>query len=195
MILFGARTRGDTRPLAKALMRHFGSLAAVLAAAQGERRPDCGRIRARHLGEALALSREAAARLARAEVMRRPVIASWQALLHYCQIAMGETPVEQFRILLLDRKNALIADELQQQGTVDHTPVYPREVLKRALAFGASALIMVHNHPSGDPTPSRADIEMTKQIRDAARAVGIGLHDHLVIGRGRHASFKSLGLI
>ncbi len=194
MILFGARTRGDTKPLAKALMRHFGSLAAVLAGAP-ERLAEVPGAASPAVWAALALSREAAARLARAEVMGRPVIASRQALLDYCQIAMGETPVEQFRILFLDRKNALVADELQQQGTVDHTPVYPREVLKRALALGASALIMVHNHSSGDPTPSRVDIEMTKQIRDAAKAVGIGLHDHLVIGRGRHASFKSLGLI
>lgn len=194
MILFGARTRGDTKPLAKALLRHFGTLAAVLAAPP-ERLAEVPGAGSPAISATLALCREAATRLVRTEILRRPVIASWQALLDYCQITMSETPVEQFRILFLDRKNAVMADEVQQQGTVDHTPVYPREVLKRALALGASALIMIHNHPSGDPTPSRADIEMTKEIRDAAKAVGIRLHDHLVIGRGRHASFKSLGLL
>jgi DNA repair protein RadC len=144
---------------------------------------------------ALLAVREAAQRFLRAEIAEKPVISNWQALVDYCTAKIGFAATEEFHLLFLDRKNALIADERQQQGTVDHTPVYPREVVKRALALNASAIIMVHNHPSGDVTPSRADIEMTKQVREAAKAVGIALHDHLVIGRGKHASFKSLGLI
>jgi DNA repair protein RadC len=194
MLLFAARTRGDTKPLAKALIKAFGSLADVLGAEPARLRKVEG-AESDAVVAAVKLVQQAAARLARAEVMGKPVIASWQALLDYCQIAMARNATEQFRILFLDRKNALIADELQQQGTVDHTPVYPREVLKRALELGASALIMVHNHPSGDPAPSRADIDMTRQVRDAAKAVGIALHDHIVVGNGRHASFKSLGLL
>jgi DNA repair protein RadC len=123
------------------------------------------------------------------------VLSSWQALLDYCTVAAGYAVVEEFHLLFLDKKNALIADERQQRGTVDHTPVYPREVVKRALALAASAVIMVHNHPSGDTTPSRADIDMTRAVARALGAVGITLHDHVVIGRGRHSSFKSLGLL
>ncbi|HEM46673.1 MAG TPA: DNA repair protein RadC, partial [Alphaproteobacteria bacterium] len=120
---------------------------------------------------------------------------SWDKLLDYCSAAMAHEPVEQLRVLFLDRRNRLIADERQQRGTVDHTPLYPREVVKRALELGATAIILVHNHPSGDPTPSRADIEMTNEVRDAAGRLGIALHDHLVIGRETHASFKSMGLL
>ena len=127
--------------------------------------------------------------------MNKPVISSWTALLNYCKAAMAYNTTEQFRILFLDRKNVLIADEVQQKGTVDHTPVYPREVVKRALDLGASSIILVHNHPSGDPTPSQADINMTRQIVDTAKPLGISVHDHLVIGKGSHASFKSLQLI
>jgi DNA repair protein RadC len=144
---------------------------------------------------ALKLVPEAARRLALEEATERPVIASWDKLIAYCRIAMGHEKVEQFRLLFLDKKNRLIADELQQHGTVDHTPVYPREVVKRALELGASALILVHNHPSGDPTPSKADIQMTREVQGAAEKLGIAVHDHVVIGRGGHNSFKSLGLL
>lgn len=141
------------------------------------------------------LVREIACRMARAEVRRRPVLSNWQALLAYLQAAMAFEQVEQFRVLFLDRKNNLIADEVQQRGTVNHTPVYPREVMKRALILNASALIIVHNHPSGDPRPSRDDIEMTRELKAAASALEVELHDHIVIGHGTHASFRSLGLL
>ena len=137
----------------------------------------------------------AALRMTRQELIGRPVLGSWQRLLDYCQAAMAHESIEQFRLLFLDRKNALIADEVQQRGTVDHTPVYPREIVKRALELNASALILVHNHPSGDPTPSRADIDMTREIVAATRALGIAVHDHVIIGRGRHSSLKSMGLL
>jgi DNA repair protein RadC len=133
--------------------------------------------------------------MTRQEILNKPVLSTWQRLLDYCQGVMANEATEQFRLLFLDRKNTLIADEVQQRGTVDHTPVYPREVIKRALELGASAIILVHNHPSGDPTPSRADIDMTKEIVTAAKAMGLAVHDHLVIGKGKHASFKSLGII
>ena len=191
-LLFSARPQGDVKPLAKELIQRFGSLGAVLAASREALR-DAG-LKDPTIAALLAV-REAAARLLKGEVAGKPVISNWQALVDYCTARMGFNAAEEFRLLFLDRKNALIADEAQQRGTVDHTPVYPREVVKRALELSASAIIMVHNHPSGDPTPSRADIEMTKQVREAAKAVGIALHDHLVIGRGRHASFKNLGLI
>ena len=131
----------------------------------------------------------------RQQVMDRPVLANWQSLLDYCTAAMAHQPMEQFRLLFLDRKNKLIADEVQQTGTVDHTPVYPREVVKRALELSASAIILVHNHPSGDPAPSRADVEMTKEILRAAHGVGIAVHDHIIVGKGKHTSFKAQGLI
>ena len=131
----------------------------------------------------------------REEIQDRPVIGSWTALLDYLQVALAHEPIEQFRVLFLDRKNILIRDEVQQRGTVDHTPLYPREIAKRALELGASALIMVHNHPSGDPTPSRADIEMTKQVVQALAPVGITVHDHVIVGKNRHTSFKSQRLI
>jgi DNA repair protein RadC len=139
--------------------------------------------------------RSAALRFLRAEVRERPVMSSWQAVLDYLSAQSGFAETEEFRLLFLDRKNALIEDERRHRGTIDHTPVYPREVVKRALELGASAIIMVHNHPSGDTTPSRADIDMTRAVAKAVAAVGIALHDHIVLGRGRHASFKTLGLL
>ena len=192
-LLFGAKPRGDTKPLAKVLIKRFGSLAGVLSASRQELDGVEG------LGEAsiaaLKIVPEAARRLALAEASERPVIASWDKLLAYCRISMGREKIEQFRLLFLDKKNRLIADELQQKGTVDHTPVYPREVIKRALELGASALILVHNHPSGDTTPSKADIEMTREVQEAGAKLGISVHDHIVIGKSGHNSFKSLGLL
>ncbi len=192
-LLFGARPRGDTKPLAKALIARFGNLAGVLSASPRELATVDG------VGDAtiaaLKIVPEAARRMALEEIMDRPVLSSWDQLLAYCRIAMGREKIEQFRLLFLDSKNRLIADEMQQRGTVDHTPVYPREVIKRALELEASALIMVHNHPSGDPTPSKADIAITRQVRTAAGELGISLHDHIVIGRSGHNSFKSLGLL
>lgn len=193
LLLATAIPRRDVKPLAKALIARFGSLADVLAAEHGEL------LAAGGLGPAsatmLAVVREAAVRLVRAPVLQRPVLTNWEQLLDYCSARLATGKVEQFHLLFLDRKNVLIADEQQQQGTVDHTPLYPREVVKRALELNASAVIMVHNHPSGDPAPSRADIDMTRLVREALKAVGIVLHDHLVIGRKGHASFKSLGLL
>ena len=137
----------------------------------------------------------AALRLARSAMLNKPALSSWAALIDYCTAAMARAPNEEFRILFLDRKNILIADEVQTRGTIDHAPVYPREIVKRALELGASAIILVHNHPSGDPTPSRADIEMTRDVAAAAKALNIQVHDHLVVGRSGHASFKALGLL
>ena len=137
----------------------------------------------------------AALRLLQGRVLDAPVLSSWQALLDYCQASMAFAKQENFRILFLDRKNTLIADELQQTGTGDHTPVYPREVVKRALALGASALIMAHNHPSGDPTPSSADIDMTREVAEAGKRLGITLHDHIIVGRDQPLSFKAEGLL
>ena len=193
LLLFLALPRGDVKPLAKRLMERFKSLAATLAAEPQELAEVEG------VGEAtihaLKLVQAAGIRLGREEVMARPVIGNWRQLLAYCRAAMAHSKVEQFRLLFLDRKNALIADEVQQRGTVDHTPVYPPEVVKRALELNASALIMVHNHPSGDPTPSKADIEMTREVREAAERLGITLHDHVIISTSGHNSFKSLGLL
>ncbi len=192
-LLYAAKPRGDTKPLAKALLRRFGSLARVLGAEPEALQTVKG------MGPAsiaaLIAVRAAAREMLRAEVKDRSVISSWQQLLDYCTARLGHADTEEFHLLFLDNKNALIADEKQQDGTVNHTPVYPREVAKRALELSASAVIMVHNHPSGDVTPSKADIEMTRVVREAVKEVGIALHDHLVIGRGRHASFKSLGLL
>ncbi|MFQ6017903.1 MAG: DNA repair protein RadC [Kiloniellaceae bacterium] len=192
-LLFGAKQRGDTKPLAKALIGRFGNLAGVLSASPRELAAVPG------MGDSsiavLKIVPDAARRLALEELAERPVIASWDKLLAYCRIAMGREKVEQFRLLFLDKKNRLIADELQQHGTVDHTPIYPREVVKRALELGASALILVHNHPSGDPTPSKADIEMTREVQEAAAKLGIAVHDHIIIGRSGQSSFKTLGLL
>jgi len=193
LFLFRSLPRGDVKPLAKALLTRFGSLAAVLAAALPDLRSVPG------VGEAAALDlklmQEAALRCGREAVGKRTVISSWSALLAYVRVALAHEPREQFRLLFLDKKNQLIADEVQNHGTVDHAPVYPREVVRRALELSASALILVHNHPSGDPTPSSADVDMTRQIIEAAKPLRIAIHDHLVVGRDGVASFKSLGLI
>ena len=192
-LLFGARPRGDTKPLAKDLIARFGSLAGVLAAEPDELLAVPG------MGEAGAAAvkivAESARRLAREEVIDQPVISSWDKLIGYCRIAIGREKTERFHLLFLDRKNRLIADESQQRGTVDHTPVYPREVVKRALELSASAIILVHNHPSGDPSPSRADIAMTREIIEAAEKLGLKVHDHIVISKSGHSSFKAMGLI
>jgi DNA repair protein RadC len=193
LLLAGALPQRDTKPLAKALIKRFGSFADVITAEVEDLKTVDG-VKDAAAG-LLKVVREAAIRLARAPVLNSTVIASWDALLDYCLTAMATLPSEQFRLLFLDRKNVLIADELQQTGTVDHTPLYPREVVKRALALHASAVILVHNHPSGDPKPSKADIEMTRAVKDALAAVGISVHDHLVVGRKGHISFKSAGLL
>jgi DNA repair protein RadC len=193
LTLFAAVPRKDTKPLARLLLSRFGSFAEVIAAPRERLLEISG------VGDAvvsqLKIVEAAAARLAQNRVIGRSALSSWSALLDYCMAAMARAPAEEFRVLFLDRKNVLIADEVQARGTVDHTPVYPREIVKRALEHGASAIILVHNHPSGDPTPSRADIEMTREIAAAAKALKIAIHDHLVIGRSGHASFKSLGLL
>jgi DNA repair protein RadC len=137
----------------------------------------------------------AALRLSQTRVLGRPVLSSWAALIDYCAASMARSPTEEFRVLFLDRKNVLVADEVQSTGTIDHTPVYPREIVKRALELGASAVILAHNHPSGDPTPSRADIEMTRDVVEAAKALRIAVHDHVIVGRSGHSSFKALGLL
>ena len=177
---------------ASALLQNFPSIGHVITAEPAQ-------LRAFGLtGHDIAvfrLVREIACRMARAEVRSRPVLGNWQALIAYLQIAMAYEQIEQFRILFLDRKNNLIADEVQQRGTVNHTSVYPREVMKRALVLNASALIVAHNHPSGDPKPSREDIESTRELKAAANALEVELHDHVVIGHGKHASFRSLGLL
>jgi DNA repair protein RadC len=193
LILFRALPRRDVKPLAKALLARFGSFAETLAA------PVALLAEVDGMGDAaiaeLKIVQAAALRLARGEVRRRPVLSSWSSVLDYCRSAMAFAEREQFRILFLDKRNQLIADEVQQTGTVDHTPVYPREVVKRALELSATALVLVHNHPSGDPTPSHADIQMTKQIVDVARPLGIEVHDHLIVGKEGHASLKGLRLI
>ena len=193
LVLFAAFRQKNTKPLSKALIAKFGSFAEAIAARPERLREVAG------VGEAVIaqfkIVQAAALRLSKTQLLNRPALSSWTALLDYCSAAMARAEAEEFRVLFLDRKNALIADEVQSRGTVDHAPVYPREIVKRALELSASALILVHNHPSGDPTPSRADIDMTREIVEAARALRIAVHDHLVIGRGGHASFKALGLL
>jgi DNA repair protein RadC len=192
LLLFYSIERIDTKPLAKALLERFGTLGDVFAAEPAQLREF--EIDQRTLVHFKAM-REVGRRLAERKVKDMPVLTNWQQLIDYCHTALAHEKTEQFRILFLDRKNVLIADEVQQRGTIDHTPVYPREVVKRALALNAAALILVHNHPSGDPKPSRDDIEMTREIKAASDALGIAIHDHLVIGRKGHASFRSLGLL
>lgn len=193
LFLFNAIPRRDVKPLAKQLIAAFGDLGGVAAAPvdQLEEIKGVSRKVALDLKLLLAIS----GRMAREGVIGKPVVSSWSALVNYCRTAMQHARTEEFRVLFLDKKNRLIADEVLSKGTVDHTPVYPREVLKRALAHEASALILVHNHPSGDPTPSGADVTMTKAIADAAKPFDIVLHDHLVIGRETTASFRTLGLL
>ena len=193
MTLFAAVPRRDTKPLAKALLARFGSFAEVIAAPPARLAEINGA--GMSVVQQLKIVEAAAHRSAKTQVINRPALSSWTALLDYCTAAMARVTNEEFRVLFLDRKNVLVADELQNRGTVDHTPVYPREIIKRALVLSASAIILVHNHPSGDPTPSKADIAMTREVVTAARTLGIAVHDHLVIGRSGHASFKSLGLL
>jgi DNA repair protein RadC len=192
MLLFAANPQGDVKPTAKALLAHFGGFGQVMSA-------EPGALSEAGLGlagiAAIKSVREAALRLMRQELQQRPVVNSWDKLIDYCNAHVGHNKVEEFHILFLDRKNVLIKHERQQRGTVDHTPVYPREVVKRALDLGASALILVHNHPSGDPTPSKADITVTQDIKKAAAPLGVVLHDHLIIGRDSHVSLRELGEI
>ena len=192
LILFRTYPRGDTKALAKALIQRFGGLAGVFGASVAELCTVKG------VGEAAAIDLQsvqaAALRIARAPVTKRTVITSWSQLIAYVRVALANEAREQFRVLFLDKKNQLIADEVLGQGTVDHAPVYPREVMRRALELSASSIILVHNHPSGDPTPSHADVDMTKQIVEAGRVLRISVHDHLVVGRDGVASLKGLGL-
>ena len=193
LVLFRALPRKDTKPLARALLDRFGDFNGVLSAPP-ERLADIKGVGEAVIGE-LKLIEAAAHRLARSKVLRRHAISGWDALLDYCHTTMSHRETEQFRVLYLDRKNILIADEEQARGTVDHVPVYPREVAKRALEVNASALILVHNHPSGDPTPSQADFDMTARIDAACQALGLTLHDHLVIGKSREISFRAEGYL
>ena len=193
LILFRSIPRRDVKPIAKDILKRFGSFAEALAA------PPQRLMEVDGVGESVATDLKivaaAARRLTRGAVAKRPVLSSWNAVLDHCRTAMAFADREQFRLLFLDKRNALIADEVQQSGTVDHTPVYPREVVKRALELSASAVILVHNHPSGDPTPSAADIAMTREIIDVAKPLGIAVHDHIIVGRDGHASLKGLRLI
>jgi DNA repair protein RadC len=193
MVLFNAQPRRDMKPAAKALLKRFGSFAEVVHAPEALLREVDG------VGEAsavqLKLIAAAASRIAKGQLKSRTLLSSWSDVIDYCRTTMAFADREQFRILFLDKRNQLIADEVQQTGTVDHTPVYPREVIKRALELSATAILLVHNHPSGDPTPSQADIQMTRAIIDIATPLGIAVHDHIIVGRGGHASMKGLKLI
>lgn len=193
MVLFRAIRRGDTKPIAKNLIARFGSFAEVISAPPERLMevPGVGEV----VATELKLIKAAALRLLKGDVINRPLLSSWTAILEYCRAAMAYQDKEQFRILFLDKKNQLIADEVQQEGTVDHTPVYTREVMKRSLELSASAIILVHNHPSGDPTPSIADIDMTRRIIDAGNKLGVTVHDHVIIGRKGHTSLKGSKLI
>ena len=193
LVLFRALPRRDVKPLAKLLIGKFGSFAEVANAAEARLAEVPG------LGDAaiteIKLIAASASRIAKGELKQRTVLSSWSSVINYCRTAMAFADKEQFRVLFLDKRNQLIADEVQQVGTVDHTPVYPREVVKRALELSATAIILVHNHPSGDPTPSSADIQMTKSIVDIASTLGIGVHDHIIVGKNGHASMKGLRLM
>ena len=193
MLLFLAFKTGDTKPLAKRLINRFGSFARVLSAPQIQMldTPGVGE----HAAVAFKIVRAAAERMALAEAIERPVLNNWDRLMAYLNIVLAREPIEQFRVLFLDTRNRLLADEPQARGTVNHTPVYPREVVRRALEVQATALILVHNHPSGDPTPSREDIDMTQEVKQAARALSIVLHDHIIVGNGRWLSFRQEGLL
>jgi DNA repair protein RadC len=193
LVLFNAIPRRDTKPIAKELLSRFNNSFAEVVNAPPERLKEV-----KGVGDSvvhqLSLVRAAALRLMQVEIKERPLLASWDAVLAYCRAQMGHGAIEQFRVLFLDKKSRLIGDELQQSGTVDHTPVYPRQVVKRALELSASAIILVHNHPSGDTTPSRADVEMTRRVADAAKALGIIVHDHLIVGRHGYKSLRDLKL-
>jgi DNA repair protein RadC len=192
LYLFRAIPQKDVKPLAKALLARFGGLAGVLGATTAELRTVSG------VGESVALdlklAHEAALRIGRQKVVKRTVISSWSALLAYVRVALASEAREQFRVIFLDKKNQLIADEVMGHGTIDHAPVYPREVMRRALELSAAAVILVHNHPSGDPTPSAADVDMTRQVVEAGKALRVTVHDHLIVGRDGVASLKGLGL-
>ena len=193
LYLFRSIPRKDVKPIAKDLITKFGSFAEVIAA------PIHRLAEVKGISENIALDlkvlQAAATKLSQESVLGRPILSSWSALLDYCRSAMQFEPVEQFRVLFLDRKNRLIADEVLGRGTVDRAPVYPREIIKRCLALEATAIILAHNHPSGDPTPSQSDIDMTKQVQHSAKGVNVVVHDHLIIGRDNVVSFKSLGLM
>jgi DNA repair protein RadC len=193
LVLFRAIPRQDVKPLARHLIERFGDFNRVISA------PIARLEEVKGVGPAviqeLKIVEAAAHRLSRARVIQRHIVSSWDALLDYCHTTMAHREIEQFRVLFLDRKNVLVADEAQAQGTVDHVPVYPREVVKRALELNASAIILVHNHPSGDPTPSQCDIDMTRQVQVAADALGITLHDHLIVGKSKELSFRAEGLL
>jgi DNA repair protein RadC len=193
MVLFAAQPRRDMKPLAKSLLKQFGSFAEVIHAPEARLREVKG------VGDVtvngLKLIAAAAQRIAKGELKQRIALSSWADVIDYCRTSMAFADKEQFRILFLDKRNRLITDEVQQVGTVDHTPVYPREVIKRALELSATAIILVHNHPSGDPTPSQADIQMTKAIVDIATPLGISVHDHIIVGKNGHASLKGMRLI
>lgn len=193
MVLFAAIPRGDTKPIAKDLLKRFHTFAGVISADIEDLKQVSG------IGEsaaaAIKIVEAAALRLKHDRVIKQPIINSWQAILDYCEASLKYKKEEEFRVLFVDKKNQLIADELQQQGTVDQAPVYPREIIKRALELKASALILVHNHPTGDPTPSPQDVEMTQHVVKAAEVMGIKVHDHVIIGKETYTSFKSLGMI
>lgn len=193
LVLFRALPRRDVKPLAKALIQAFGSFAETVHAPDTRLREIGG------LGEAaiteIKLIAAASNRVAKGQLKQRTVLSSWGTVIDYCRTAMAFADKEQFRILFLDKRNQLIADEVQQVGTVDHTPVYPREVVKRALELSATAIIMVHNHPSGDPTPSQADIQMTKAVIEVSKPLGIAVHDHIIVGKHGHASLKGMKVI
>ncbi len=193
MVLFLALPRRDTKPIARTLLNRFGSFAAAIAAPLNDLRGTDG------LGEAgaaaLKLVQAAALRLARAEIMDRPVLSNWERLIEYLNAVLAREKIEQFRVLFLDTRNRLLADEAQSRGTVNHTPVYPREVVKRALDLHATAIILVHNHPSGDPSPSHDDVAMTANVKSAAAALSVVLHDHIIVGNGRWFSFREQGLL
>lgn len=193
LVLFRSIPRRDVKKLAKDLVARFGTFAEVIATPVDRLKEVDG------IGDSTALDFQIVAaagrRLAKGAVRQRITLSSWSALLEYCRVAMAFAEREELRLLFLDKKNGLIADEVQQTGTVDHTPVYPREIVRRAIELSATALILVHNHPSGDPAPSQADIKMTAEVAAIAKPLGIALHDHLIIGRSGHASFKGLGLL
>ena len=193
LFLFRSIPRRDVKPVAKALLARFGDLGRVCAAELSQLQEIKGV--SQKVALDLKLLQASSIRITREQVVGRTVISSWSALLDYCRSALQHKTTEEFRVLFLDKKNRLLADEFQAKGTVDHAPVYPREIVKRALSLDASALILVHNHPSGDPTPSPADIEMTRQIREAAKPFNIVLHDHLIVAREKTSSFKALGLL
>jgi DNA repair protein RadC len=193
MVLFTAQPRRDMKPLAKSLLKKFGSFAEVIHAPEARLREVDG------VGDVtitqLKLIAAAASRIAKGQLKQRTMLSSWHDVIDYCRTSMAFADKEQFRILFLDKRNQLISDEVQQTGTVDHTPVYPREVIKRTLELSATAILLVHNHPSGDPTPSQADIRMTRAIIDIATPLGISVHDHIIVGKNGHASMKGMRLI